>query len=361
MNALTSSVTRIPLERPASIRRHLPSLDDNGWLLADYFVGEENAGLRHLFDESTIRGLHELSPIVLYGEQDTGKTALAITLAVRWSRMTRSRPLHFTTGKAFASEFVAALEIDDTNSFRQRYRRCKLLVIDDLETLGSNGATLTEMANTLDGLADASAPVIVSVDRLPATVDSLSSALISRLSAGFSTALHRPGSGTQRAILEAFANDFDDSLSVDDIHRFASSLDRSLRIQELKTIVTVFHQQRQSNGSVDLNVVGQLVRQLLDSQGLSIAGIAKVVARKMRVKLSDMRGSTREASIVRARGLAIVLGRRLTSTSLQQIGEFFGGRDHSTVLHAYRKTDKLLESDNELSKTLAAVQTELLK
>ena len=94
--------------------------------------------------------------------------------------------------------------------------------------------------------------------------------------------------------------------------------------------------------------------------GLSTASIAKVVARKMGVKISDMRGSTRQANIVRARGLAILLARRLTSESLLQIGSFFGGRDHSTVLHACRKTDRLLSSDSELSRVLADVQSDLL-
>jgi chromosomal replication initiator protein len=104
-----------------------------------------------------------------------------------------------------------------------------------------------------------------------------------------------------------------------------------------------------------------LALQLFSGQSPSLPTIAKVVARRMQVRLVELRGATRQANIVRARGLAILLSRKLTSASLQKIGEFFGGRDHSTIIHACRKTEQLLNSDTELANLLQEVQAEVLQ
>lgn len=330
-------------------------------MVSHFVVGEENAGLRYLFGDKTIHDLFALSPIVLYGEKGSGKTALSITLAVRWARMTKSRPLCFTTGKAFVTDYAAAVEIDDIASFRSRHRECKLLILDDLEPLSEKKAAQDELVNTLDALHESRSPVIVSVAQLPSATSGIKSSLASRLAGGYSIPLRRPDKLSQLALIQALVKDIDKSLSAKDIADFCTSLSKTPRVQDLKTIVTMAQQNKSSSGSVDFSTISQLLRQHFSGESLSIADIARIVARKMRVKLSDMRGSTREAGIVRARGLAILLARKLTPASLQQIGEFFGGRDHSTVLHAYRKTNLLIESDSELSKTLADVQADLLR
>ena len=354
-----SSVTRIPLERPASVRRHLPSIEDR-WVLSSFVAGDDNSHLAYLFDSSTIDDLVNHSPVVLYGEKGTGKTALAITLAVRWAHATKSRPLCFTTGPAFAQEYAAAVEIDDLSSFQARYRDCRLLVIDDLEPLAEKTAAQVELCNTLDHLRSEQAPVIVSLSKLPSAVQSFRPALASRLSAGYSAQLFRPGEHSTVALVQDFVAEIDKTLPAQKLAEFCLGLKNPLRILEIRQIVTLAHQNKTAAGSLDFFVLSQLANQLLAGDQLSVIGIAKVVARRMRVRLSDLRGSTREASIVRARGLAILLSRRLTSCSLQQIGSFFGGRDHSTILHAFRKTDRLIETDPELSKMFSDVQSELL-
>lgn len=353
-----NSIPTLALERPASVKRLLPTIADDGWLLPDYYVGSENQELLHLFDEATLDRLNELSPIVLYGEQGTGKTALAITLAVRWARHSKARPLCFSSGQAFAKSFASAVEIDDVSSFRQKHRNARLLVLDDIESIIKSSISQGELAATLDTLEEDDAPVIVATSKLPASYQGISDSLASRLSGGLSICLNRPDSLTRDAMLEALGSDCPVSASA--IADLCSRLNMPLKAADLRTIVTVFEQNATPDGEYDSKMIEQLVKQLLAGDGLSVAQIAKVVARKMRVKLTDMRGSTRVANIVRARGLATLLARRLTSSSLQQIGEFFGGRDHSTVLHSVRKTSLLLEDDAELSKVLAEVQSELL-
>ncbi len=356
-----TSVTRIALERPASIRRLLPALTD-GWTLPDYIVGSENERLRYLFDDKSIQTLAALSPIVLYGDKHLGKTPLAITLAVRWSRFTKLRPLCFTTGNAFFTDFSAAIEIDDIDSFRHRHRDCKMLVIDDIDPLATKPSAQDELASTLDYHANESQPVILTASRLPASLKGLKPALISRLSSGFSIGLAKPAPETRDELVRLLVRAADCELPEDELVSLAAQLTQagSLSAFELRCIVTLAQQNRSASNSIDLAIVAQLARQLLKGEAPSILAIAKVVARKMRVKLVDMRGSTRQANIVRARGLAILLSRRLTPASLQQIGEFFGGRDHSTILHACRKAEGLLDSDTELANFARDIQTEIL-
>ena len=331
-------------------------------MLPEFIVGHENLTLRYLFDDATIARLEELSPIVLYGESCVGKTALSITLAVTWSRLTSMRPLCFTTGKAFVTEYSAAVEIDDLDSFRHRHRACKLLLIDNLEELASAPASQGELVATLDILEQLNLPAIVTVNRLPSTISGLSSALTSRLSGGFSVQLFQPQPATLSELIPALVRSIDPQLPVESLcelcKKFAS---KNLSAVDYHKLITIAAQNKSASGCVDLLIVSKLADQLFSGQGPTLAGIAKIVARKMQVRLSEMRGNTRQANIVRARGLAILLSRKLTSSSLQKIGEFFGGRDHSTVIHAFRKTELLLNSDTELGNLMLEVQAEVLQ
>lgn len=355
------SVSTISLERPASVRRLLPLASNQGWLLSEYIVGPENQTLRYLFDDKNVRLLGQLSPVVLYGEAQAGKTALAITLAVRWARLLSKRPLSFSNGKTFAAEFASALEIDDVDSFRQRHRQCKLLVIDDLEQIASAPATQVELVNTLDTLRESNQPIIVTASRLPANLPGLSPALASRLAAGFSVMLRAPGPATLPVVIRALVDMIDSSLPVDELVELAARFSaQPLSVPDLHRLVTLAKQNLDPTGAIDLDMLAQLSGQLFAGNGPNLPAIAKVVARRMHVRLTDMRAATREASVVRARGLAIFLARKLTASSLQQIGEYFGGRDHSTILHAFRKTSKLLDSDPELANLLQEIQAELL-
>lgn len=353
--------TLIALEKSASIKRQLPSVLGDDWLLPNFVVGPGNRGVSYLFDEATVTNLAGISPVVFCGEKGVGKSALAITLAVRWARISRSRPLLFTTGSAFAADYAAAVEIDDISSFRAKHRSCKLLVLDSLDPLLSKPAAQEELSHTIDALAIDAAPVIVTASQLPAAQSGIRPSLASRLSSGFSLPLSRPCPAATLGIVNALAERSSKKLPVTDLVKVCRSLDQPLKAAEIGSVVKVAEQNIDEHGQLDLVLVSQLARQLFSSDALTIQAIARLVARKMRVKLTDMRGSTREASIVRARGVAILLARKLTPCSLQEIGQFFGGRDHSTVLHAFRKTTGLADSDLEISTALAEIQAQLLR
>ncbi len=357
------NVNLLPLERPASasIRRLLPSLSDS-WLLPHYVVGPENEGLRYLFDDARIASLGSISPILLYGDKQLGKTALAITLALRWSQETKLRPLCFTTGSSFASDYASAVEIDDIASFRHRVRDSKMVVIDDIDAIAGKAAAQDELANTMDQLLEEGKPLVVTSSRLPALIKGLRPPLASRLVPGYSLGLSKPSPTTREHLVRHFVAALNPALPTDDLIRLVERLPgaASLNAYQLRDVVTVANQQANFGGPLDLEIVARLAHQLVRNEGPSVNDIAKVVARRMQVKLTELRSSARHANIVRARGMAVCLCRRMTSSSLQQIGEFFGGRDHSTVLHACRKAEQLLGSNPEFANLAREIQAELL-
>ena len=359
MATTSDSIKLIPLEQPASVRRLQNTADERGWILPSFCVGPENSSLDYLFAEAQIAALANLSPILLFGNKGVGKSCLAVTLAVQWSRLTNARPLHFTTGEGFCRDYEAAIEIDDIERFRNRHRRCRLLVIDDLDFVFSKVAAQEELMATLDALATEQRPVIVSLSRLPAPESGILPALASRLVAGFSIELHSPSLITADEILRLLVKRIDPELPHAELMKFAQRQASRLNALDLDAFVNLASQHRKISGFVDKNVLASIADQISTGTVPTVASIAKAVGRRLGIKLNELRGSTRQSKVVRARSLAILLSRRLTTLSLQHIGEYFGGRDHSTVLHSCRKIDKLLESDSELAAAKNDVEIEL--
>ncbi len=354
---IPAKLTSIPLERPASVKKLLGSRSGDSWLLPSYWVGPENEQLSYLFSDDIIQDLAQQSPVVLFGASGSGKTALAVTLAVRWSRMTSLRPMHLTTGADFASQFSEAIEIDDSESFRSRNRGCKLLLIDDLDNLATAPAAQVELAATLDELKEAGRPVIVTSSRLPASVAKLKARLRSRLSDGLSLKLSLPGNETCKLLLKKFAARAATNLDINALA--ASAGNGKATALTLKTLVSLASGVAKLDGSMSATALATLANTASGGEVPSIGSIAKVVARRMNVRLADMRGSKRDASMVRARGLAAKLARTITPSSLQEIGQYFGGRDHSTILHALKKTDALLATDTDLATAYRELKADL--
>ena len=359
----TSSVARIPLTRSTAIRRRFSQLPER-WLLDDYFVGPENHLLNHLLDDQTVAHLSEFSPICLYGDSGVGKTALAITLATRFSKATSARPVILAYAADFSKQFTEAIEIDDVSEFRSRYRGCKLLFLDNVHLLATKPASQVELAATLDALAELGVPVILTSNALPASIGTMHNALVSRILGGFSIALSRPAAETALAILNQLYSQSPANVDLAELVSRASALRcPTLDVAAWAKLYRIAGQciSADSGNQVDWEVFSKLAQQHFEGNPPEVAEIARVVARKMKIRIADMRASTRQANVVRARGLAMYLARCWTSQSLLSIGSFFGGRDHTTVLHSCRKIEGLLATDSELVNLQREIQLEVLK
>jgi chromosomal replication initiator protein len=356
VTSTSETVHTISLEKPASVRR---SSDEGGWILPSFYAGSENRSLEYLFEDAQLQRLKDLSPIIFFGGDGVGKTCLAVTLAVRWARLHNARPLHFTTGEGYARDYNTAIEIDDVDHFHQRHRRCKLLVVDDLEPLYTKPVTQQDFLLSLDELALEKRPVIITMPRLPSVDGGALPALVSRLVGGYSVEVHLPSPPTADEILRQLIKMIDTELPVSELSKILHQQPTTMNVKDMQAFVALASQHRKFNASLDSRMLFGIAEQVSTGTIPSVPLIAKAVAKRLGIKLTDLRSSTRQSKVVRARALAIVLSRKLTTLSLQDIGDYFGGRDHSTVLHSCRKIDKLLLSDSELAAAKQDVEIEL--
>jgi chromosomal replication initiator protein len=356
----TPPISSITLERPLTVRKYLPSLSED-WILDTYWFGAENQLLQFLFDPERLPSLNSISPVLLYGEKQLGKTALAITLALRWSKTTKLRPIVISNGESFCREFAAAIEIDDVESFRSKYRQCKMLLIDDLDSIAEKTAAQDELSATVDALMDGGVPIILTSTVLPSALKGIKSSLTSRLVAGFSMHLQRPGQATRDSLVQAFVARLDPKLDPGRLLLLLNQLPASnLSTLQIRDFVLLASQNKTASGELDARIIAALMRQHQQGRTPDITAITKLICRRLQVKLLDVRGTSREANIMRARSLAIYLTRKLTTLSLLQIGEYFAGRDHSTILHSIRKVAAQLATDSELANLCREVEAELI-
>jgi chromosomal replication initiator protein len=354
------SVKLITLEHPNSRRAAPPT--GEGAFLPVFVAGPENSELVQLMTIDDREELVRQSPVVLYGASGVGKSSVAQTIAARWIRQFSLKSFAITSGIDFVRQYALAIDSDDMEHFRLKHRQCELLLIDGIHELGDRELAQDELVHSLDALRQASSIVLVTSPKIPGVIRDLKPALISRLMGGLCLEVAFPGQDARVELIRQFAEQLSIDLDPDEQMRLAKELPKLTSAHHFRGLLLQWiHQQRvdperQRESTLD---------RLIEHQQLSVVPglnqIGKAVAKLMSVRLSDLRGQTRKANVVRARGLGILLARQLTSHSLQQIGEYFGGRDHTTVMHALRKTQSDVTTDTELNRAYDEIRQSLTR
>ena len=297
------------------------------------------------------------NPLVLYGPPGTGKSHLARGLCDPW-KATRPRDrVQCVAAGEFASDYVDSLERGDYSAWRSGYLSAKLLVLEDLSQLSGKHAAQCELTRLVDALLDAGGKLLVTSRFAPSRFSTLPVGLASRLSAGLCVPLAAPGEAARRVIVGGLAAEREIELSVDAARLLATEL--SATVPEISGALYELQSQVGPRKSIELDVVRQYLRERAVDRVPTLRGIAAHTARHFSVKVADLRSASRRQSIVVARGMAMYLARQLTGGSLQRIGAYFGGRDHTTVSHGCRKTEALLQSDPATQYALAQLREAL--
>ena len=297
-------------------------------------------------------------PLVLFGPSGTGKTSLALTviseLADRSNRNTSlSKPIYLSA-LDFDRRFRAAIETDSVEDLRNRLMQSRGVVIDDIQKLVDKPAAQAEFIIILDRMSRKNWPIVITMDCSPQECSGLSSRLISRLLAGLSIPVNPPGATARSEIIRDLAkinglNLTDDAISllVDRLNVTVPKLDHFFAQAKNTLRVHNADDQSCSDEPIDAVKLTQLFSKSdTDTQQLSKL-IAKHVADEFHLKPSELKSNSRKQTIVLARGVAIYLNRTLLGTSFSKIGSCFGNRDHSTVMHAYRKIESLIEDSDQ--------------
>lgn len=331
--------------------------------LAEYIGGVENSlvpvALETMFQEQP-----KFNPIVFFGPTGTGKSLLVELIAARWKHENRAARLVVTTGADFAREYAHAVETNSAPDLRLKYRRASLVAIDDLHEIGQKTAAQNELVQTLDALLVRHQRVVVTLPQAPADTTVLLPTLAGRLAAGLTVPLHPPGPAARRLILRALASERNLSLPDRVIELVASdALSDALKPgtvpRLLQTLLRLEQLPFDSDTSINEQDLRRCLQSLDEDDEPQLNSITKRVSRYFNLRASDLKSKTRQQRVVRARGVAMFLARQLTANSLETVGRHFGNRDHTTVLHACRKTESLLELDPSIRQAVEDLKTEL--
>jgi len=286
------------------------------------------------------------NPLFLYGGVGLGKTHLMHAIAHEIRTRTPSRKVVYLSAEKFMYSFVRALRNQDMVSFKEQFRSVDVLMIDDVQFISGKDSTQEEFFHTFNALVDQGRQIVLSADKSPSNLEEIGDRLRSRLSSGLVADLHPTTFELRLGILDAKA----EQLGVVVPQKVKEFLAHKItsNVRELEGALTrlVAHVQL-VGGQLSLETAQDLLQDLLRAHDrrLTMEEIQKRVAEHFKIRISDMSSARRSRAVARPRQVAMYLSKQLTSRSLPEIGRAFGGRDHTTVMHAVRKVEELVKLD----------------
>lgn len=289
------------------------------------------------------------NPLFIHGASGLGKTHLLQAICHRVLRSPRPRRVLYLSCENFVNQFIQSVTNGDLEAFRYKYRKVDMLLIDDIQFLEGKSRTQEEFFHTFNTLYNSQRQIVLSSDRPPSAIETLQERLVSRFRWGMVTMVETPAVETRIAILRRKARLWGTELDSDVAQFLAESIDTNIRELEGAVTKVIAHAELVGR-KVDLKAAAEALRDLLPSRApVSVQEIIEVVAGEFQVQPKDLQSKRRIQSVVRPRQVGMYLSRKHTSMSLEEIGGFFGGRDHSTVLHSVRKIERLLPEDPKLA------------
>ena len=291
----------------------------------------------------------EYNPLFLYGGVGLGKTHLMHSIGNSLLQERPNAKICYVHSERFVSGMVKALQLGAINEFKKFYRNLNALLIDDIQFFAGKEQSQEELFHTFNSLIEAGNLMIFSCDRYPKEIEGLEERLKSRFGWGLSVVIDPPALETRAAILLKKADDMNLNLP-DDCAFFIAQQVKS-NVRELEgALKRVAANAKFAKTEIDINLIKDSLRDVLAIQAkmVTIPNIQRVVADYYNIKMSDLLSKRRNRSITRPRQIAMALSKELTNHSLPEIGEAFGGRDHTTVIHACEKTKELKLSNLEI-------------
>ncbi len=291
------------------------------------------------------------NPLFIHGSVGLGKTHLLQATCGTALAAGKAKQVLYLTCEAFANDFLDAVQRGELNTFRYRYRHVDVLVIDDVQFLAERERSQEEFFHTFNTLYQMQKQIIVSADSSPAEIPSLEERLVSRFSWGLVTRIDKPCFETRMAIVRKKAELRGVELVEEVVYFIASRIDTNIR--ELEGAINKVQGLSHLTGRVaDLALAREALGDKQPPREISIEEILEAVMRRYNVRLADLQSKKRSKSIAFPRQVCMYLARTMTRHSLEEIGGYFGGRDHTTVLHASRTIERRRAEQPQLQTTL---------
>lgn len=278
------------------------------------------------------------NPLFIYGGVGLGKTHLIQAVCNHIKAKSANVKVVYLPSETFTNELIGAIQHHSTTSFRQKYRHADLLVIDDVHFFAGRESTQEEFFNTFNALYDAHKQIVLSSDRPPKEIANLQERLVSRFGWGLTIDIQPPDLETRVAILKKKIEREPVSVPDDVIFFIAQLIKTNIRELEGALVRTMAYSLMEEE-PITLELTKKVLKDLLKEPKklITVDFIQRCVAEEFGTSLQELKTRRRNKTIVLPRQVAMYLSRELTELSLPEIGEFFGGKDHTTVLHSYNK------------------------
>ena len=301
------------------------------------------------------------NPLFIYGGVGLGKTHLMQAIGQYVLAKKKHMKVIYLSSELFINEFIDAIQHNNLVKFRKRYRQADLLCIDDIQFLGGKERSQEEFFHTFNTLFDGHKQIVLSCDRPASEIANLEHRLVSRFEWGLTAELQPPAVETRLAILRKKARGMQIKLP-DEILEFLANRIRS-NVRRLEgALMRVASFASLSGKQLTGEVIEHLLKDILQEEArtsITIEQIQRRVAEHFDVRLADMTSKRRPASIAFPRQVAMYLARELTKSSLNEIGDAFGGRDHGTVLHACKLVKKRMKEQDSIRQTISFIDSAL--
>jgi chromosomal replication initiator protein len=300
------------------------------------------------------------NPYLVYGGVGLGKTHLIQAVGNYVTEHRPQKTVLYVSSERFTTEFVQSIQRNRISEFSMFYRQVDVLIVDDVQFFSGKEKTQEEFFHIFNALHQAGKQIVLSADRPPRRIDGIEERLLSRFQWGLSADVQPPGLETRIAILQRKAEDDGIELDKDVIEFIAHNVKSNIRELEGALIRLLAHATLHQR-ELDLALAKEVLRDLMEDEpaNLTIEEIQRTVCEYLNIDEDRMRGKTRKREVVRARQIAMYFCKKLTQNSLKTIGLHFGGRDHSTVIHANNTVADQMETDEQFRNTVEEIGRKL--
>lgn len=347
------------LQRQA-VLKHGNNLDPK-YIFDTFVVGATNQ-LAYGAALAVSEGSLEYNPLLLYGGVGLGKTHLMQATGNNALSTDPNQKVLYVTSEQFTNDFISAVRNGTTEKLRDQYRNADLLLVDDVQFLSGKESTQQEFFHTFNDILGHSGRIVMTSDRLPKDIPDLEDRLVSRFQWGLSVDINKPDFETRIAILLEKAEKEKITVDRNVIEFIAKQVDSNVR--ELEGVfrrVAAIAKFNGENQGVSIDDATKILAELDIAQKsvLTIPFIQETVAKYFNLSVTDLKGKKRNKEIVMPRQIAMYLSRELTDSSLPNIGRAFGGKDHTTVMHATEKISNNISKNSTLEKNISNLKKEI--
>ena len=345
---------------PVGVPAERPPLDPR-YTFARFVVDPSNKVAFNAAKVLAEPGPVRFSPLFLHSGTGQGKTHLMHAIGHAFLEHNPHAIVLCMSAERFMYDFVASMRARDTHAFKQRLRGADLLLIDDLQFIAGKDATQEEFFHTVNEIMAAGKRLVISADRCPQALEGVEARIVSRMSVGLVADIKAPDLVLRRTILDRKLVDLPDMrVPTDVLDLLASRIHANIRELEGALNRVVAYAQL-TGDTIDLDFAVATLGEVLRGaqKRVTIDEIQKLVSAHFELKPLDLISARRARAVARPRQIAMYLAKRLTTRSLPEIGRKFGGRDHSTVIHAVRKIEELRDSDRDIDAAVRVLMREL--